>query len=330
MQKKKIIISIVSILFLVAIIFWITYGKDAYSNYRAEQAAQRAAKIEEEKKQIAIDSVLEARRAEQEGEQTDPFGDDNIVRVLLVGLDSRAGEEHGHCDAIQFFEIDKEKEIVSITAVPRGTYSPLPPGKGTTSSDYYVSNSCALGGLEYGVKNIEKILRNEADYLVVVGFSETLGLLRQAELPTTETLQWLRNRQGYAIGEPQRARNHSTFLKQMLVRFTPEKFSVIDKSFHYLLYSRLRTDLSFSQVEQIVAELVKMDIHNNPDKVQLFMRPSYAVQDIEYDEENIDEHLDKTVGRVSRLLSPKDYSGESVKDIQQKLLEEIEASKDDS
>jgi hypothetical protein len=46
-----------------------------------------------------------------------------------------------------------------------------------------------------------------------------LGILRNLKLPTTDTLRWLRHRQGYAIGEPQRAHNHSTFLKQLILRF---------------------------------------------------------------------------------------------------------------
>ena len=164
-----------------------------------------------------IDDFLSQRQEyllnENKHTTSSPFGDDEIARILFIGLDSRAGQTHGHCDAIQLIEIDKGKNSVQITAVPRGTYSPLPPGVGATTTDYYVSNACGLVSLEYGVKQMEYILGKKADYIMVVGFSEVMGILKYLDLPTTPTLQWLRHRQGYAIGEPQRAHNHSTFLK---------------------------------------------------------------------------------------------------------------------
>jgi anionic cell wall polymer biosynthesis LytR-Cps2A-Psr (LCP) family protein len=314
-QFFYIFLAIISVWLLVEAFFW-------YSQYRGVQ--------KEVKRQAeAIESVLFDRQQEQFGGDADPFGEDNIARVLLIGLDSRAGEEHGHCDAIQMIEIDKEKESISITAVPRGTYSPLPFGKGTTSSEYYVSNSCALGGLEYGIKNIERIVKQEADYLVVVGFSEALGILRKFELPTTETLQWLRNRQGYAIGEPQRARNHSTFLKNMLVRFTPEDVSAFDKTFHYIVYKMVQTDLTFSQTEVIIEVLSGMKLNDQPEKIQLFMKPAYDVQDIPYNPEEIGDHLSATVGRISGWLSKDDYAGLTAEEIQDNLLHTIDEKIDD-
>ncbi len=308
--------AIIALWLLVEAVFW-------YSEHREIQK-------EAKRKADAISAVLSERQAEQEGEDEDPFGDDNIARVLLIGLDSRAGQEHGNCDAIQMFEINKETGTVSITAVPRGTYAPLPPGTGATTTDYYVSNSCGLGGLEYGITNIERILHQEADYIVIVGFSETLGILRQFKLPTTETLQWLRNRQGYAIGEPQRARNHSTFLKNMLVRFTPEDVSALDKTFHYIVYNMVQTDLTFGQAETIIKALSDMKLSEHSENIQLGMKPAYDVKDIPYDPEEIGDHLSSTVGKISGWLSKDDYAGLSEGEIQSHLLKTIdEKIKDD-
>lgn len=323
-MKKTVRIILWSICFILCVLLFalIVYGYEWYQ--ASEESRQEAAK-----EVAAIDDVLSARRAEQAGTDEDPFGDDDLVRVLFIGLDSRAGQEHGHCDAIQMIEINKAEGDVSITAVPRGTYSPLPPGTGTTSTDYYVSNSCALGGLEYGINNIEHILGKKADYLVLVGFSETFGILRSMQLPTTETLQWLRNRQGYAIGEPQRARNHSTFIKQMMVRFLGDEPSRLDKTFHYILYTMVHTDLSYAQGEEIVDALAQMDLADHPERITLSMKPAYSVQDIAYDPEHITEHLDATLGRISKWLNPKDYSGQTEEDIQGQLLTTIEEQKED-
>jgi anionic cell wall polymer biosynthesis LytR-Cps2A-Psr (LCP) family protein len=293
--------------------------------YRAGAAERAAAKARNEE----IERVINSRRVEATDSGTaDPFGEDGLARILLIGLDKRAGQTAGHCDAIQLIEIDRDKQIAIITAVPRGTYSPLPPGTGSTSSDYYVSNACGLGGLDYGVKQIEKILGVKADYLVVVGFSETLGILRNLKLPTTETLQWLRHRQGYAIGEPQRARNHSTFIKQMMTRFIPADISKMDIALGYMIYKIVQTDLSFAEVEVLAKALSAMDVANHPERVQLAMRPAYAVQDIPYAPEHLGEYLDSMIDPVKGLLSPDDYSGTKEDEIQAKLLEVINNKKE--
>jgi len=298
---------------------------------RAKTVEPTEDQLREQAEQQAIDDFLEQRRASQlEGTDVDPFGDDDLVRVLLVGLDSRAGDSAGHCDAIQLFEINRESQTVNITAVPRGTYSPLPPGTGTTSTDYYVSNACGLGGLKYGIGQIERILGKKADHLVIVGFSETLGILRYLKLPTTETLQWLRHRQGYAIGEPQRARNHSTFLKEMLVRYTPDETSTFDTALQYIVYKTVKTDLSFSGAERIVDALSSMQLTDHPERIALSMRPAYSVQDIAYDPEQVSEYVAGMIEPIKKRLSPNDYSGADVETVQDVLLATVAEHKNDS
>lgn len=282
--------------------------------------------------QSQIDRLLEDRKKAlvEGGESVDIFGDDNKVSILLVGLDSRAGQKSGHCDAIQLFNIDREKDTVTITAVPRGTYSPLPPGGPLRpTSSYYVSNACGIGGLEYGVNQIQKILGQKADYMVVVGFSETLGILRKFKLPTMETLQWLRHRKSYAVGEPQRAHNHSTFLKHLMAKYTPTDISKIDTVFHYLLYKIVETDLSFPQVRGLIAELSQMELGVHPERVTLLMKPRYPVQDIAYDPENLEENLNNLLDPIKHLLSPDDYKEITNQSAEDRIVNIIEKKKDD-
>ena len=280
---------------------------------------------------IGIDLLLKNRREARlrSSSSTDPFGEDGKLSVLLIGLDSRVGDSAGHCDAIQFFEIDKEEKLVSITAVPRGTYSPLPFGRGTTSSDYYVSNSCGLGGLEYGIEQIERIVGQEADHVVVVGFSGVMGILRTLQLPTTETLQWLRHRQGYAIGEPQRARNHSTFLKKMLLTYTPNDVSSIDTPLHYLIYNIVQTDLSFAESQEIVKVLTTFDLAEHPDRVTLAMRPAHDVKDIPYEPDEVAAYVESMITPIKHLLSRDDYQNIDKEDIDNNLEAFVESKKED-
>lgn len=319
-MKKKIVI--IFIIIASALFLWfLVKGVLWYRARSAERALEKA-------RQQAIENIIDSRRlAGPDSDTTDPFGEDNLVRVLFVGLDARVGQENGHCDAIQMITVDKKAGMVNITALPRGTYSPLPPGKGTTSSDYYVSNACGLGGLDYGIKQIEKILGVKADYLVMVGFSEALGIIRNLRLPTTETLQWLRHRQGYAIGEPQRAHNHSTFIKQMMIKFVPAERSQFDKALQYIVYKLVKTDLSFAQAETIVEAISAMDIGKYPEKISLSMRPLYPVQDIPYEPEKITEYLDSTLGPIKHLLAKDDYSGVTEETVQAKLLGVIQENK---
>ncbi len=319
MKKIFVIIILITLGFSI----WFLVKKEIFNH----EINEKKQKVEDQKEEI--ENLIKARREviEKDG-NIDPFGEDGLLRVLLLGLDMRVGEKVGHCDAIQMIEIDKKRQRITITAVPRGTYSPLPPGGKYLPSDYYVAKACEVGGLDYGVKQIEKILSQKTDYLVILGFSEALGTFRYLGLPTTETLQWLRLRQGYAIGEPQRAHNHSTFLKQMIIKFTPKKDSTIDKVLQYILYKTVKTDLSFAEVRKVIDAVSEIDPARYPERIRLAMKPAYAVQDIPYDEEYLSEYLEKMIKPVKDLLPGHDYSGLTLEEAQAKLLEIINEKKD--
>ena len=270
--------------------------------------------------QEEIDSLIDSRFAAQVvSTDTDVFGDDGLVSILLVGLDSRAGNEIAHCDVIQLIEINTKQQTLDITAVPRGTYAPLP-GTGHIPSDYYVSNACGIGGLDYGIDQIEKILGKKADHVVLIGFSEALGAFRLLGLPTTETLQWLRVRQPYAIGEPQRAHNHSTFLKQLLINNSLSESSRLHTALEYLIYRFVDTDLTFTEAQSLEMALTDFDLTNHPERISLFMRPQYFVQDIPYDVEELSVSLE----------TPFDPDGPSKEQVQQELIDSVNAGLEDA
>src|SRR3989339_333662 len=253
----------------------------------------------------------------------DPFGSDGTGKILLIGEDSRVGVSVGHCDAIQFLEIDKGNSIIKITAVPRGTFSTLP-GGGHAPSDYYVSNACQIGGLAYGVEQIEKILGQKADYVVRLGFSGAMGVLRRLDLPATESLAWLRNRHGFALGEPQRAHNHSAFIKKILVEYAGGEAGKRDVVWQYLIFRLFKTDLTFGQVRQIAEAFSGFDLAEHPERVRLFMRPAYQVVDIDYDTAHLDEKRQALLAPVIALLSTEDYAGVTQEQGQAKLLATIQ------
>ncbi len=320
---KKIFLIILAIFFFGLGAWFAVHGLSSYQAQSAEREKTEFLNKE-------IEQVLDSRRGEVgKGDSADPFGEDGVVRALFIGLDRRTGDIKGHCDAIQMITIDKNKQSVTITAVPRGTYSPLPLGEKHLPSDYYVSKACEVGGLEYGIGQIEKILGQKADYLVVLGFSEALGIFRNLGLPTTETLEWLRHRQGYAIGEPQRAHNHSTFIKQMMIKYVPEKDSIVNQALQYIIYKIVQTDLTFPETRAIVDALSAIDLKNGSERISLLMRPAYVVQDIPYAEEYLGEYLDKMINPIKDRLPENSYVGLSEEEAQARLLEVIDEKKND-
>ncbi len=309
MKYRKFLIGLFVIILIFLGIWLITKSVASAKDRQAQQELQEE-----------INSLIDSRFAAQvSSTDTDVFGDDGLVSILLLGLDSRAGEETTHCDVIQFIEINDKEQTLKITAVPRGTYAPLP-GTGHIPSDYYVSNACGIGGIEYGIDQIEKILGKKADHVVLIGFSEALGAFRLLGLPTTETLQWLRVRQPYTIGEPQRAHNHSTFLKELILKQTLVESSRLHKALEYLLYRFVDTDLAFAEAQSLVAALTDFDLSSHPERISLFMRPQYFVQDIPYDVETLSLSLE----------TPFNPDGPSKEQVQQELIDAVNAGLEDA
>jgi len=315
MKKFKIIILII----LIVLGGW--WATEQILVTQAEKEMKQA----EKQRDLQIETILSERKLKDLSGDDDPFEERDSIKVLLIGIDSRAGDTNGHCDAIQLIEINKKYSKINITAVPRGTYAPLP-GTGHLPTDYYVSNSCGVVGIEYGIEQIERILGQKADYLVFVGFSEAVGIFRELGLPTTETLQWLRNRQSFAIGEPQRAKNHSTFIKQMLLKYSKDNSSTFDATWQYVIYKMLKTDLSFPAVREVIKVVDEMNLEKENWRINLYMRPAFEVADIPFDEENLTEQLHKLIDPIAHLLPEADYSDETKEETQKRLQDIVSSS----
>lgn len=265
-----------------------------------------------------IADVMADRSANIEGGTPQDFGSNDEVVVLLLGLDSRKGDENPHCDAIHFFTLNLKSGTIKITTVPRGTYAYIPGSH--APSEYYLSNACAFEGIDYGIAQIEKVAGIKHDYLVEVGFSQTLGILRLFDLPTTTTLQWLRHRQSYAIGEPQRSHNQAVYMKDMIVaqlhRFRDD-FSV---SMQYILFKTVDTDLDFPTVRALLEVYLDAKIDEHPELITLEMKPFYPVVDYHLDTENPDAQVQALIDYLKPHLSHEDLSARTMESIQAELI----------
>ena len=277
----------------------------------------------------AVGEVIEARRDEIDAESTIPFGTDTQINILTLGIDSRKEGEEQHCDAIHMVTLDLSDWSMLITSVPRGTYAPLPPGREYKDTDYYVSNACAFGGLDYGINQIEKIVGVKADYVATIGFSQALGIFRALELPTTETLQWLRHRQSYAIGDPQRSENQAVFMKDIALRLLGE--DGISTALMHILYSLVDTDLDFKTAQALYTAYRASEIADRPEDIQLTMKPWYDTKEYHFDPDNADAQVDALVASLEGRLSHEDLSHKSVEELQvelEKYMREALASTD--
>jgi anionic cell wall polymer biosynthesis LytR-Cps2A-Psr (LCP) family protein len=201
------------------------------------------------------------------------------INVLLLGFDGRRGDKNPRCDAIHLINIDIPAGKIRINSIPRGTAVAIP---NTSAAAAYLSNSCHIMGIDFAEKEIEKITNLHPDYLVKVGFSQTLGILRTVGLPTTPTLQFLRNRR-YGVGDNQRSRNQGLFIKDMLLAHL-EEYSKLPKPIKYLVYKMTDTDIDFETADNIISQIIGKEILKNPENIELktYLPQKVKVRDIDY------------------------------------------------
>lgn len=270
----------------------------------------------------AVNTVLAARKATVLQYDDVPFGDDQTLNILVLGLDSRKEGIEQHCDSIHMVSVNTKDWTVLVTSVPRGTYAYIPPGT-YADNEYYLANACAFAGLDYGVEQIEHIVGVKADYVVTAGFSQVLGILRTLELPTTEGLQWLRARQSYKIGDPQRSENQAVFLKDVALKLL-DGDGVPNVMFH-LLYSFVDTDMSESTAKALYDGLLLHGIANRPNDIALTMKPHYDVQELHFDPANASKQIDDLLAKLEGRLSRFDLANRTIDDVQHDLVVYLES-----
>lgn len=267
----------------------------------------------------AVLSEVERRRSVLFTDSSLPESEEGVINVLLLGLDARKGWESPHCDAIHLLALNTSDWSIDITSVPRGTHALLPPGGNYVDSDYYVSNACGFGGLEYGIQQIEKILGVQTDYYVTVGFSQVYGILRTFELPTTQSLQWLRHRQSFQIGDPQRSHNQAVFIKDMIIDHAHRLRGDRSGPLHFLLFNMVDTNMDFATGRALLTAYLDATIDDRPEDIRLSMKPFHPVVDMHFDFENPDPQIEAFLERIRPYLSEDDLSDKDLASYQDEI-----------
>lgn len=189
----------------------------------------------------------------------------------------------------------------------------------------YLANVCSFLGLEEGIKRIEGVLGAEADHVVTVGFSQAMGALRLLGLPPVESLQFLRHRQSYGIGDPQRSHNQAVFMKDLIVRHIDAFADPLTVPLARIFYSFVDTDMGFDTAYALTRGLIASGISEHPERITLSMKPSFQVKDYHFDPENPLKQLEPFYEHLAKRLSDKDYSDASVEEIQTALIAFVDA-----
>ena len=263
------------------------------------------------------------RRLLEEGGGVD-FGTEKEINVLLIGLDPRQDWDNPHCDAIHMFTLDLEDWTMEITSVPRGTYAYIP--RSLPETEYYLANTCSYEGLDYGIKQMEKIIGRRADYYATVNFSQVIGIMRMLDLPTTESLQWLRHRQSYAIGDPQRSHNQAVFMKDLILSQLHRFEGDFSLPVMFAMFQFVNTDMDFTTAKSLVHGYLESKIQERPDDIVLTMKPYYETVDYHFDLENPDAQIEALLRRVRPYLSDADLSDRTLAEVQAELVAYLEES----
>ena len=184
------------------------------------------------------------------------------------------------------------------------------------SKEQYISNVCEYMGVEEFVTRIEKITGEEVDYQVMIGFSQAQGVLRALRFDPTTTLQFLRHRKTYGLGDVQRSYNQSLFLEDLLVNRV-DMVDELPKTAQFALYRLVDTDLPYPVARGLLAWAQTSAVRSDTARITHRTAPSGtpAAQEIRFNEEEADAQVQALYDRL-RVFD----RGFSVNDVQPTLL----------
>jgi polyisoprenyl-teichoic acid--peptidoglycan teichoic acid transferase len=170
--KKRLILSIISILLLIVI----GYGTYIYLNFKSTmEAIHKPIPIEENNDAVAANEApLPVEPQKQEAATPSP------ITLLLLGID-QFEDTPGRADTLLVLTVNPVTESIKILSIPRDTYTEI---VGLDFSDK-INHSYAFGGMQMAHATVENLLQIPIDYVVTInmeGFKELVDLLKGVEV----------------------------------------------------------------------------------------------------------------------------------------------------
>lgn len=209
------------------------------------------------------------------------------INVLILGLDGRRGQPDRRADAIHLVTLLPYQGKILITSIPRGTM-----GEKIMEGKEIIANTYSLGGREKTIKTIEDYLDVHVDYYIVVGFSEAEALFDKLGYNGEKTLQVLRSRKAYGIGDPQRSHNQAVFMASEIMRNYPlfKQYPTLGRALLFVAHEIIETNMPF----EVMVQVSDLYLENGLNDITLLMRPEdqmRSLKDIKITPETIDAIL---------------------------------------
>lgn len=221
---------------------------------------------------IQNDSLLIYGEDKRAGITRDEFQNYKRINIALIGLDGRMGSPGGHADANHVISIIPDAGKIQIISIPRDTYVDCGYDDTTNLNKltvYYMS----AGRKAYLDKVAEIAGLNSIDYYVEFGFSQAMGILRLLGYNSIETLQVLRSRKSFAIGDYQRVYNQAQFVRQMILKH----FELINGSLKPVfingILALVRTNLNYNILSYLFDKIEEKEIYKNPENIIIKIKP---------------------------------------------------------
>jgi len=209
------------------------------------------------------------------------------IDVLIIGLDGRRGQNDRRADAIHCITLWPYEGKIRIISIPRGTMSEnIMVGKEIIASSY------STGGKELTITSVEEYLDLKVDYYVIVGFSEAQAIFEKLGYNGEKTLQVLRSRKAYGIGDPQRSHNQAFFMASEIIRNFPyfKEYPTVGRALLFVGHEIVDTNMPF----EVMVKISDVYLEKGITKIDLVMKPEHLMsqlKDVKITPETIDSIL---------------------------------------
>ncbi len=218
------------------------------------------------------DSLIISGEDNRAGLSRDEFAGYSRINIAVIGVDGRMGAPRGHADANHIISIIPDARKIQIISIPRDTYVDCGYDD-TTNLNKLTVYYMGAGREEYLAKIAEISGLGSIKYYVEFGFSQAMGIMRLFGYNSTETLQVLRSRKSFAIGDYQRVYNQAQFVRQLILKH----FELINGSLKPVfingILALVRTNLNYDLISDLFEKIEEKQIHKNPENITIKIRP---------------------------------------------------------
>jgi anionic cell wall polymer biosynthesis LytR-Cps2A-Psr (LCP) family protein len=329
-NKSKKLIYIIAILALLLISFFLfksSKGKDQVQTIDTTKSSSNSNKIDSGFYKALFEDTSHSHKTTDSVSglsEDDTAGSDKTtiplnakrINIAIIGTDGRFGVKGGHADANHILSIAYELGKAEIISIPRDTYVDCgyPDSTGLNKlTVYYLAR-----GKEAYLKQVEEITNLQSiPYYIEFGFSQAMGILKFLGFNSSETLQLLRSRKSFAIGDYQRVYNQAQFIKQMIFKNYDLLNSPLKPIILKGILSLVNTNLTYDKISSILDQLNKTKFKESSDNITIKIRPSLKVNFKVFDfsdPNNIDKlrarlNLDAIAKEDTTAFQPKDFQG---------------------